>query len=109
MDYIPAKFLSDAEPNAVGEFLRDLFFDQKYGQEVGCYTTFNVRPYVKQEPDEIEIEQDFPEVWKVYSYAGIKMSYYWEGDGCLTFEFSDGRILSNNDCKKGNRWEWVVL
>jgi hypothetical protein len=107
IDFLPPKFLADADPDAIGEFLRDIFFDQKNG--VGCYSTFDVRTdFIKSEPDEQEtiLGDDYVINWTVYSYAGIKMRYYWDGDGTLEFHLPDGRILENTDCKKDNRWGW---
>jgi hypothetical protein len=110
--YFPEAFLKEANPNAVGEFLRDIFFYQSKG-EYGCYTTFDVRAFVNPLPDEeIEGIEDYIEApdnlhWTVYEYNGIKMRYYWDGDGTLEFILSDDRILSNTDCKKSHNWEWI--
>lgn len=107
-------FFADANPNTVGEYLRDIFFDTKGGTLYGCYTTFDVRSEVNSLPPEPVIyfdgEQEFEDednVWTVYEFLGIKMRYYWDGDGTLEFILRDGRHLSNDDCKKSNRWEWI--
>lgn len=102
----------DSHPNAIGEYLRDIFFDQSSGG-YGAYTTFDVREGVTNLPSEpvmyfdgTEEIQDEDHAWTVYEYDGIRMRYYWDGDGTLEFHLPDGRILFNDDCKKSHNWEW---
>lgn len=117
-------------PNLVGEHLRHLFFDQNRigpNYTLGCYSTFKLRENVVELP-----KQPVPE-WGIASYDAekpivvnddscenrftcaeletlggkIKMLYYWDGDGFLSFILPDGSYLYNSDCKKDYRWELV--
>lgn len=108
-DYLPNKFLPNADPDVVGEYLRDIFFDQDKGY--GCYSTFEFRQGVKSLPDEDLVYRDGwmddRTKWTCAEYGGIKMRYFWDGDGTLEFHLPDGRIYQNTDCKKARYWELV--
>ncbi len=116
---------SETNPDAVGEFLRSSFFDEKkieynekemeYGlnsyREVGCYSTFEWRPDV--EPlEELPIDPDDPDIFEDMKWTrgqkdGIECRYYWDGDGVLAFKLPDGKWLVNTDCKKDHDWRIV--
>lgn len=96
------------DPNLLGELLRDKFFDQDDMEgSVGCYTTFKLRPDVKELPD-MPNEEEPSCPWhcaELYlNDIRVEMSYYWEGDGTLMFVLPDC-IISNDDCKKDYGWE----
>lgn len=105
------------DPDILGELLRDRFFNQNpQGCFFGCVSCFELREGVKKEKEEpVEwvdlntdpplIRSDIPDpedphVYTVATLDGVKMRYYWEGDGYLEFILPDGRILMNDDCKK---------
>lgn len=98
-------------PNIVGEYFRDWFFDQRKG--IGCYQTFelNKRNDIKELPAEPGADG---EMWQCAEYFNdalmgrVKCLWYWDGDGTLAFYFADESSLHNFDCKKDNRWEWIV-
>ena len=102
-------------PNAAGEYLRGLFFDQSDGK-YGCYSTFNLNNGVLKLPDEtivISDEETDPYDWYDDNWTwtkaelnGIVMRYHWDGDGTLEFILPDGSMLSNDDCKKDYNWAY---
>lgn len=97
-------------PDAVGEYLRSEIFDEKNGQERGCYSTFDVNPRVFY-LDDIPRDAEYAEgPWKhvaLHQQTGMINAYwYWDGDGTLVFRLPDGSYLSNTDCKKSYGWEW---
>lgn len=101
-------------PDTVGEFCRDRFFNQSDGK-LGCYSTFDLRSSVYSLPKVKDVDG------LVWHRAALKdlcneqhgeltiMEYMWDGDGCLRFIFSNGAILENTDCKHTNGWEWVDI
>jgi len=119
-------------PDAVGEFLRDAFFDQHQdedGWSIGCYSVFDWRPGVHPLPDlPVEpVEHNHPEdqepaelcwgcssedmKWTrgAKSFAlpelyTIECRWYWDGDGTLAFSLPGNRWLVNTDCKKDHGW-----
>ena len=116
-------------PNLVGEYLRHLFFKQdRVGPNYtfGCYSTFDLRENVVERPKQPVPEwghSDDPD--KLITFADetceyhftcaelesidgtIKMLYYWDGDGFLSFILPDGSYLYNDDCKKDYGWKIV--
>lgn len=100
-------------PDAVGEFLRRAFFDEKIKQtrcgpyrEVGCYQTFDWQRDVEPLPEiprsivhnhsEDQAADDLcwacsaeGETWKrgrkSFPQGNIECRYYWDGDGTLVF------------------------
>lgn len=100
-------------PMAVGELLRDLFFNQDRNEGImGCYDTFDVREGVEELPKTPVDEEAEDNEWKVWWHnfqkkfndQTIKMSWFWDGDGELCFIFEDGSALVNSDCKKDYCW-----
>jgi len=93
--------------NALGEILRCIFFSQKKG--FGCYETFELNPDVKPLPNEVDhLEENKDITYTCAEWNGIKMRYYWDGDGYLEFELDeDGRAIYNDDCKKDHGWEYT--
>ena len=110
---------SERNPDAVGEFLRSSFFDEKnvesrWGdyRETGCYQTFDWRADV--EPlDSLPVDQeaslgeDPGMEWTRGQKDGIECRWYWDGDGTLAFHLPDGKWLVNTDCKKDHDWSLV--
>jgi hypothetical protein len=113
---ITIEFDSKTEPCAVGEYLREQFFNQREG--LGCYETFTlnsgVLPLPKQpvpswasgELDDpiLGYDADMGEFTRA-ELNGVIMEHYWDGDGFLAFILDDGSYLVNSDCKKRYRWE----
>jgi hypothetical protein len=112
--------LETMEPNAIGEFLRDLFFKKPAdgSWSYGCYTTFEVRDdAVPASPKLIRsfFEEEWEEELSFYGYllrlqsVRIGCFWYWDGDGDLSFVLADNegmfRIIRNTDCKKAGNWE----
>jgi hypothetical protein len=97
-------------PDAVGEFLRNEFFDQSKGER-GCYSTFEIRPDViklKDEPVEDCGDEFTYQVYKkIVQERNVLMKYYWDGDGTLEFHFTDRSMLINTDCKKDYTWDYI--
>lgn len=96
----------ELDEDTAGELLRSLFF----AGDGGCYWSFDVRPGVESLPDEPlpQDERSMPDDhWTVYRYNGVKMRYFWDGDGTLEFKLSDGTVLHNGDCKKSYGWEYI--
>ena len=95
--------LQKAEPNALGEVLRSLFWPTSYG----CYSNFVYGPEVVELEPESEIDTgDYdPIQWNRAVYKGILCRWYWDGDGILEFHLPTGRKIVNYDCKKSYRWE----
>lgn len=91
------------DTNALGEILRDAFFDQRGYAEVGCYTTFDLR----EDVEFLGYTTYDGEKCPVYQKQDIKMTFYWDGDGTLAFRFPDGSLLENSDCKKDHEWRWI--
>ena len=95
----------------LGEFLRSKFFNQTNG--LGCYSSFILNENVVELPDE-----DFngllwsenpkgmkgEDIYHCAVWNGIKMRYYWDGDGYLEFIIDDNTRIYNDDCKKTDRW-----
>jgi hypothetical protein len=104
----PIENLSEIETCALGEALRNSFFDQSKGY--GCYSTFELRSDVYGNRDEIREDN---ECWKtaskIFNEYIIKMCYHWGGDGKLEFQFWKNWEflfkLINDDCKKDYNWE----
>ena len=108
--FIPAQEITVKDPNAMGELLRAMFFRDHDGENhVGGYTTMDwadkVRPLerILVDPE----DEEFPMYWTRGELEGIECRWYWDGDGTLEFEFPDGGILSNTDCKKDYRWDYL--
>lgn len=118
----------DLNPDAVGEFLRSSFFNEKnverkfpgrtsvwHPREVGCYQTFewqkDVVPLEQVEVDPEEKYSSFKLFWtrgkKTFADKTVECRYYWDGDGVLVFELPDGKCLANHDCKKDHGWKLV--
>ncbi len=108
---------SEDNPDAVGEFLRSSFFNQKNVEEswgdyrqLGCYQTFEWREDV--EPlDSLLVDQedsiwtgDLNLKWTRGQKNDIECRWYWDGDGTLAFHLPDGKWLVNVDCKKNYEW-----
>ena len=100
-------------PNALGELLRNEFFNQDNG-DLGCYSTFDLREDVtgieeREITEEAGAEWEFKEIWtiahKIIDGKIVTMRYYWDGDGYLDFTFPGGFVLLNRDCKKTYNWE----
>lgn len=92
---------------AVGELLRDLFFDQNRGY--GCYSTFDLRGGILTLPP----VQNGEERWTLAMYMDpelkVTMGYWWDGDGSLAFLIQtpeSTHLLYNSDCKKSSYWGW---
>ena len=102
----------EENPNVVGEYLRDQFFNQSKGKR-GCYSTFESNENVV-ELDKESIDEDYDNL-NIYYHVFSKeidnekiiMKYYWDGDGTLEFHFEDGTQIFNNDCKKDYCWEFL--
>ena len=114
----------ELNPDAVGEYLRSKFFDEKsrpYGdghtyKETGCYDTFDwqkdVTPMDMTSVDTSNSLGDDDLGWtrgsKLISTDDIPVIiecwYYWDGDGTLGFLLPDGQFLCNTDCKKDHGW-----
>ena len=98
-------------PDTAGEYLRSVFFDQgplNNRTALGCYSTFELRHGIETLPDEpVHTGYNFDLNWRCFRdpVTGVKMRYYWDGDGVLQFTFPDGLVLYNNDCKKTYCWE----
>lgn len=104
---------SPDNPSAMGEALREEFFDQDIENGVvGCYSTFDLRNDVRELPplpvDDGEYEWDvsWTRADKDINGSNVTMQYYWDGDGILQFILPGGGILENTDCKKLGRWEY---
>ena len=107
-----------------GEALRDYcFVPNEYGQDFGCYSTFDLLP---------EFSPSIPSEWIVELLIGKKPSpenddfdwgderkrincfssphcvvaWFWDGDGSL-YVSDRKRAALNNDCKKSYGWKWV--
>ena len=88
--------------NAVGELLRNIFFNQSKG--FGCYENFELNPWVKPLPHEENKEGNM--IYTCAEWNGIKMRYFWDGDGFLEFLLdNEGRAIYNDDCKKQD-WKY---
>lgn len=110
----------EQNPDAVGEYLRSSFFDEKEigdpelgpYRETGCYSTFEWREdvYILEElPVCAEDSDIFPDLkWTRGQKDGIECRYYWDGDGTLAFRLPDGTWLVNTDCKKDHDWQLVA-
>lgn len=110
--------LSHKNTNELGEILRNEFFNQD-GGDFGCYSTFELRSDVKELPNDVVLFEEgtdlqFKEIWtcaeKVIDEKVVKMAYFWDGDGVLTFEIpieGGSVVLANTDCKKN--YHWTIL
>lgn len=100
----------EENPDAVGECLRSIFFNEEKGKHKGCYSVFDWAPGVEPLPD-IPIENDpyFPEdsKWTCGKKGGFECRWYWEGDGTLAFRLPTGQWLVNYDCK--HSYDWKLL
>lgn len=122
-------------PNLVGEHLRHLFFDQNRvgpNYTLGCYSTFKLRENVVELPKQPVPEWDCEnepnaflkcdetcenfftcaeifncKKFQISNNRSIKMLYYWDHDGFLSFVLPDGSYLYNSDCKKDYCWKLV--
>jgi len=101
--------LITSDPNVIGEHLRDEFFDG----ERGCYYTFDLKNDVTELPNELVDSEDDSLEYNVsqknINNENIVMKYYWDGDGCLEFHWSDGTVLINTDCKKDHGWRFTDI
>lgn len=102
----------DRSPDAAGELLRELFFDQSK-DEYGCYSTFELTSGTCALPPLLDREYgygDEPVEWqraqRIVDHVRVEMRYFWDGDGVLRFVFPDGSYLENTDCKKDDEWEF---
>ena len=93
-----------SNPNAVGELLRDSFWNQS-DDRIGCYSSFDYNEDVESLPNERKTDDQYT-LWSVAIWNNIICRWYWDGDGTIEFTFSDGSILINTDCKKNYTWEW---
>ena len=96
-------------PNDLGEYLRNEFFNQDKG-EYGCYSTFEIRSGVKKLPSEsieYEYKLEYFVFEKIVLNSKVIMKYFWDGDGTLEFHFDDETYLYNGDCKKDYRWVYM--
>lgn len=124
----------ELNPDAVGEYLRSSFFDEKiiekkwYGRsnyipairETGCYTTFAWQKDVEELPEtcihSASDLEEYPEFandkWtrgqKLFHGKYVECRYHWDGDGTLQFVLPSGSILTNDDCKKDHGWDYVT-
>ena len=118
-------------PDVLGEFLRDYFFDQSENN-LGCYSTFDVRDGIEKIPFD---EEHFYMLFGRYpgdyvdpcfgfddnevlehgsAYYDPKtnttMCYYWDGDGSLAFKLhtkpNKVLVVYNDDCKHKYGWEF---
>jgi len=114
------------DPNEFGEELRDyIFVEDKYGGDLGCYSTFDVRPEFTREecPKRIaEILMGAPSEWNpvkeweedrkkhcaYWTCGPLFVAWFWDGDGTLYIQ-EGSRAAINIDCKKTYGWEWVKL
>lgn len=123
------QLFGSANPNLVGELLRGFAFTEEFG----CYSCFEVRGDATRWSaselgdfwrEEISQQHLTPEehaeqvaecvlLGEGYTFNfdrySIDMAWYWDGDGILLFSIYDQenkliRSLSNDDCKKNNRW-----
>ena len=122
----------EQNPDAIGEALRSLFFDEKLTRgrgghrdyrETGCYSTFDWQKDVEeleQQPVVFEVDGRPEEVimWTrgrkniapvptELDLRQVECRYYWDGDGTLEFVLPDGSVLRNDDCKKDHGWAVV--
>ncbi len=98
------------DPDAVGEYLRSMFFQQEDGL-IGCYSSFvwdpNVRhlkPLIVDCSDSCLWARGERAFLEGDSARFVECRYYWDGDGTLVFLFLDGTELVNHDCKKDHGW-----
>ncbi len=98
--------INDKNADFVGEYLRDKFFNQDSGDR-GCYSTFEYRLDVVSMPDKKCAFRDYHQSYIILPDLGkVIMEWYWDGDGCLSFEFEDGKFLINEDYKKPSDWKF---
>jgi hypothetical protein len=116
--------------NAFGELLRDLLFDQKNGEERGCYSTFDVREGWVAWPGATLMEAAYFQIaaehqwdeedwsirqedwrratgfWKIFGTVPVHAAWFWDGDGALAFGIGDPyeRVIINTDCKRDYGW-----
>ena len=113
---IPVKVITN--PNILGELCRELTFLTMNQGELGCYSTFVMRPgfsKIEDRDDLIHLSQilsvhNIEEVSAFY-HASLKMvvAWAWDGDGTLFFEIEEDDSLIgviNIDCKKNHGWEF---
>jgi len=116
----------EINPDAVGEYLRSSFFDEKVINKkhypfayrvTGCYSTFGWQKDVeKLEPVELSSEDggshEFKEFWtcgkKTFAGETVECRWYWDdpedGDGEIQFLLPNGKRLININCKKDYGW-----
>lgn len=92
-----------SNPDALGELLRNIFFDQSKGK-FECYSAFDLNHGVRPLRDEV-IEGC---VYRCAQWKGIKMRYYWDGNGYMEFNL-ESSILCNTDCKRSHGWDFIRL
>jgi len=101
------------DPNTIGEYLRNVFFDQTKGK--GCYDSFDVTENTLTLPTQlVDPEYDSITTWNIFQkdvnfndkVEKVIMRYYWDGDGTLEFIFDDNSSVLNTDCKKTYNWKW---
>ncbi len=97
------------DSNIIGEILRDKFFKQdRENGKFGCYSTFELRKDVTELPEEKNSDYGFENGVTVTcaKLDDIVMKYFSEHDTNLSFYFPNGKILSNDDCKKDYGWKF---
>lgn len=126
------EFFKQADPDVVGEMLREITFVKNRSDEFGCYSTFEVIKSAREAnfeertdfwrrfrvSSEEDYAEDFANLGQGYTYLFmgfiINVCWYWDGDGCLVFEILNEdygnmiRCVVNNDCKKNYRWKNVL-
>ena len=100
------------DPNLIGEILRDKFFKQdKENGKFGCYSTFELRENVVELLGKRDFDYGFENIGVTVTCAQLEdvvMTYFSDGDLNLEFYFPDGKILSNDDAKKSENWNFFV-
>ena len=105
----------EKNPDAVGEYLRSMFFREEKEHDIGCYTVHewqeDVEPLPKR-PVDFDLPDDLqwtrgrklvPQGNGIH-YVPIECRWYWDGDGVLAFHLPGGQWLVNSDCKKPFDW-----
>lgn len=97
------------DPNKFGELLREYFFTK---EGIGCYSNFEVEPFMFQGEPPASIKEFFGDCENAIHFyisrdnQSLWLAWTWDGDGTLIV--SDGeRIAENHDCKKGYGWRFL--